>query len=82
METTSTASSAIIEYAKSEIPRNISGLKTQLGTLSVLTNYVIDNTDTTDTESIEFLLMLTDSFVKWSTYLRDDIKTLTDSVGK
>ena len=82
METSLTYSSAMFEYAKSEIPRNISNLKTQLDTLYVLTKNVIDLPDTTDSESIKFLLMVTDSFVRWSTYLRDDIKTLSDSIGK
>ena len=82
METTSTDSAVMIDYAKAEIPRNISNLKTQLDTLYVLTKNVIDSPDTTDSESIEYLLMVTDSFIKWSTYLRDDIKILSDSVGK
>ena len=82
METTSTASNAIIDYAKSQIPIGISNLKTQLDTLSVLTKNVIDSPDTTDSDSIEYLLMVTDSFVQWSTYLRDDIKLLVASVSK
>jgi len=82
METTSTASNAIIDYAKAEIPRNISNLKTQLDTLNVLVKNVIQSPDTTDSESIKFLLLVTDGFVLWSTYLRDDIKILSDSVGK
>ena len=79
METTSTASNESFEYAKSEIAKEILRLKNRLDYIIELNNSI---TEKSDTDTINYLLHLTNINVKWSKYLMNDIKALSASIGK
>jgi len=79
METTSTASNESFEYAKAEIAKEILKLKNRLDVITELSNAITENSSL---YSIKYLIWVASINVKSSECIMNDIKILTDSVGK